>query len=123
MSLDLKPGATTDGLPTIALGGRTYFVPRATLRSRISAASLLPKINAVVKRLPTAEQLKNGQLPEFGEGDFDPLLEIVRQALLPLYPALTRDDLLDQPIELTELMDAMPVITEQSRGRRSVSGE
>jgi hypothetical protein len=123
MSLDLKPGAVTDGLPKITLGGAAYFVPRMTLRARIAVTSMMPKLTAVIKRLPTAEQLARGELPEFADGDFDPLLDMVRQALLPLYPSLTREDLLDQPIDLIDLMDAMPVITEQGRGRRSASGE
>ena len=123
MSLELKEGANTEGLPTISLGGTPYFIPRLSLRSRIAIATLLPKLNAVIKRMPTKDEIIAGVLPQINEGDFDALIDVVRHALSDLYPKATRDDILDIPMDVIELLNVTPVIIAQGSSRRVAAGE
>ena len=65
--------------------------------------------------------IKPGSVPDIDDAEFMPWLEMIRQALLPLYPDLTLEDLLDAPIGLDELLAAVPVITAQTSSRRAAA--
>lgn len=118
MGFDVKDGAETEGLPHIELGGRRFFVPRATLRQTIGLAAMMPKVNATLKKFPTEI---GSEPPAFEETDFDPLIEVIRRALSPLYPSLTKEDLLDSPIDIADLISAIPVISKQASSSRSAA--
>jgi hypothetical protein len=119
MSLELKSGAETAGLPTITLGGEAFYIARLPLRRILAIVGLLPKVNATLAKLP---KVLAGEV-EFGDSDYAPVLETVRQALLPLYPGATADDLLDRPIVLAEINAAIPVIVAQGSSGSAPSGE
>lgn len=120
MALSLKEGVDTTDLPTITLAGKAYFVPRASLRTVLALVAIAPKADAAVAKLPTLAQINEPGfiMPEFSETEFFPLVDAVRIALLPIYPTITREDLLAEDIDLDELIAARPVINKQSSSRR-----
>jgi hypothetical protein len=111
MPFTLKEGAETSGLPTISLAGEAYFVARLPLRRTIAIAALMPKVTPALQKVAAGAG---------DDADFAPMIEVVRQALLPLYPGLTSDELLDLPIDIGELDAALPVIVSQASSRRAV---
>ena len=55
------------------------------------------------------------------EEDYFVLVDVVRHGLAKLYPAVSREILLDQTIELSELFSAYPVIVAQGTSRRAAT--
>jgi hypothetical protein len=132
MPLVLKDGAETAGLPTIKLGGKDYFVARQRLRDIIVHTTMGPRIEAVMRKFHhnsdvAAARLKGDAAAaamEVSDADIEPLITVVWQGLLPLYPSVTRDDLLDDEIDILDLFNALAVIQRQSTSRRaSAAGE
>lgn len=105
MSLELDANVDKDRSRTIVLAGKEWIVCPLPLRQVIAIGPLLAKCRGV-----SADTLA----PE----TFDPMIEVVERALKKAYPGVTRDDLLDLPISLGELMEAITVIVEQSGGKR-----
>lgn len=123
MRFELKAGAETEGLPTITLAGESYFIARQPLRHRIAAAMLLPKIRSIIGRLPKEDEVSADTVVTFDEADYMVLVDFVRHGLAPLYPDITREALLDAPIEFEELFAAWPVVLAQGASRRHAAGE
>jgi hypothetical protein len=123
MSLELKEGAETEGLPTITLDGEPYFVARLPLRSRIGITAVLPKIGEAIKKLPGIDAIQAGATVEFPEDVSLAFVDVIYFGLKPLYPKITREDVLDIPTDLLELMAAIPIIAAQGRSRRIPAGE
>lgn len=123
MVLKLKEGAETEGLPTINLAGLPYHVGSLRLRERIAVAALAPRVKAIVAKLPSAEEMKQGATATMSEDDYLILVDVIRHGLVKLYPAVTRDSLLDEQIDLNELFAAYPVIVAQGTSRRASTGE
>lgn len=119
MSLEIKAGAVTEGLPQIQLAGVPYFVAKLPLRARIAIATLAPKVKAILERFPSKEALEAGAVVNIPEEDYLLLVEIARHGLATLYPTITRDDLLNEPIDFDELFAAYPVIINQGMSRRA----
>jgi hypothetical protein len=119
MSLELKEGAETTGLPTITLAGKPYYIARLVLREIIAVSVLMPKVSATLQKFPkTKEEIATATLT-FEDGDFEPMIDLVRCGLRRLYPAVTREILLEMEIEIIELVTAVHVIVEQSGGKRT----
>ena len=123
MPFKIKQDAETEGLPTITLGGRSYFVARLPLRHRINISLLMPRLQSFMKGFPKPEEIKAGAVFEFAEEHYRVLIDIVSNGLLKLYPAATRDALLDEEIEFEELFAAWPVVVQQAASRRAAAGE
>ena len=122
MPLVLKEDADTEGLPTITLAGESYFVPRLRLRERIVISGLAPKVKAIADRVK-AIAAEGGERLHLSEEEYDVLIEVVRLGLVKLYPSVTSEDLLDEPIDFEELFAAYPVIILQGSSRRAGAGE
>ena len=123
MPLSLKDGASIEGLPTITLAGKPYYVTRLRLRERIPIATLAKKVKAIVEKLPTKEALAGGAEIGLTDDDYLTLVEVIRLSLVALYPSVTTDDLLNEEVEFDELFAAYPTIIAQGTSRRAPAGE
>lgn len=123
-----KPASDIDdyqlsALPMITLAGDSYWIARLPLRHRIAVSLLMPKIKAIIERFPRPEDIKAGATVEISEDDYNVLIDLVSHGLRKLYPAATREALLDEPIAFEELFAAWPVIVQQAASRRPAAGE
>lgn len=93
------------GARNVRLGGRDWLVAPLSLRQIIAIADFVPKLSAL-----TADTLSGERLA--------PLAEVLWHGLRRAHPRLTRDEFLDLPITIAELVAALPVVIEQAGGRR-----
>lgn len=94
--------AEKDAAPKITIGGQTFSIPL-----------MAPRQNR--KLVPAAAQF--GTMLSGGvvdEDQFDRLLALVQVGISRAHPEITLDDLLDMPITLPEMVDALSVIFEQT---------
>jgi hypothetical protein len=106
MAYDVDPACDTPRCKTITLGGRDFLVAPLPLRHVLAIADLIPKLAGI-----SIENMRGAM--------FEPIVDLVHRGLLRTYPSLTRDDLLDLPITLTELFEATPIVIGQAGGRRA----
>lgn len=116
MSMAMKEGADTEGLPTIKLGSTEFFIAKPRLRNRIAMASLMGKVKAVSDRIAA---LGKDAVSSLEEADMMPIILVVRESLRPLYPDITTDDLLDSDAELDDFNEALGPIMQQATSRRA----
>ncbi len=76
-----------------------------SLRQILAIADYVPKLSGI-----TAENMSGERLA--------PLAEVLWHGLRRAHPKLTREEFLDLPIPLGELVLALPVVIEQAGGRR-----
>ena len=97
---------------TVRLAGRDFYIAPLSLRQILAIADHVPKLSGI-----TAETMSGERLT--------PLAEVLWQGLRRAHPKLTRDEFLDLPIPLGELVAALPVVIEQAGGKRieAVAGE
>jgi hypothetical protein len=102
----LEPDANLDKstAKTITLAGKEYFVAPLPLRQVLAMADLLPKLKDI-----TIENMSGTM--------FEPVIDLVQRSLLRVYPAVTKEDLLDMTITISELIAAIPVVIEQAGGK------
>lgn len=101
----------TDGAPCIKLGGRSWPVPVLAARQNRIIDPL------IVSLLPVFQEWEAGKaqtLSKFGPAQYEALQEIAFQALRRAHPELTRDQFLDLPVTLPELVAAFAVIAQQT---------
>jgi hypothetical protein len=94
------------GVRNVHLGGRKWAVAPLSLRQILAIADFVPKLSAI-----TTESLSGERLA--------PLAEVLWHGLRRAHPRLTRDEFLDLPITIAELVAALPVVIEQAGGRRT----
>jgi hypothetical protein len=90
---------------TVRLGGRDWAIAPLSLRQILAIADFVPKLSGI-----GADNLSGERLT--------PLAEVLWHALRRAHPRLTRDEFLDLPITIAELVAALPVVIEQAGGRR-----
>ena len=95
---------------TVRLGGREWVVAPLSLRQILAIADFVPKLSTVGVDSLSGERLA-------------PLAEVLWHGLRRAHPRLTRDEFLDLPITIAELVAALPVVIEQAGGRRVEAGE
>ncbi len=105
MSIDCDETLDLARARTVRLGGRDWFIAPLSLRQIIAIADFVPKLSAL-----SNEQLSSERLV--------PLAEVLWHGLRRAHPRLTRDEFLDLPITITELIAALPVVIEQAGGQR-----
>jgi len=93
------------GAKTVRLGGREWTVAPLSLRQILAIADFVPKLSAIGVDSLSGERLA-------------PLAEVLWHGLRRAHPRLTRDEFLDLPITIAELVAALPVVIEQAGGRR-----
>lgn len=90
-------------------GGKEYLIAPFTLRRIKKVASIAPK----VMRLDAHEM---------SEQTLDPFVEVIWQGLLGAYPKVTRDEVEDLPMTMTEINAAVDIILEQMGGQKKLNG-
>lgn len=112
MSLDLDPACDLSRAKKITLAGQEYFIAPLSLRNVLALPALSPKLQQIDMKNVTGEM-------------FDPVVELIVRGLSRAYPKITKDNLLDMPIDIIELLDAVPIIMQQAGGqqRDSAAGE
>ena len=105
MSYDADAACDKPRCKEIKLGGRDFYVAPLPLRRILAIAEVMPKLSGL-----TAQTINKDSL--------DAVIDLVHAGLAKAHPNLTRDELLDLPVTLTELIDAVPVVIEQAGGRK-----
>lgn len=102
---------TFEDAPKITLGGKAFPVP-------VLAAKQNRLIDPLILRLlPLFSEWQKDRiaaLVKLGEKEYDALIEISYQAIKRAQPEWTRDQFLDLPVTLPELIAAFPVIAQQT---------
>lgn len=110
-----------DGAPRITLGGKEWPVPQLVARQNKIIDPLIISLLPVFTQWETD---KAGALTKLGAKEYDSLIEIAFQAIRKASPEITRDQFLDLPITLPELIGAFSVIAQQTGVfQRGVPGE
>jgi hypothetical protein len=105
VSLDLDESIDLSSARIVRLAGRDFYVPPLSLRQILAIADHVPKLPGL-----TADNMSGERLT--------PLVEVLWHGLRRAHPRLTRDEFLDLPIPLGELVAALPVVIEQAGGRK-----
>jgi hypothetical protein len=106
VSLDLDESLDLGAARTVRLAGRDFYIAPLSLRQILAIADHVPKLSGI-----TAETMSGERLT--------PLAEVLWHGLRRAHPKLTRDEFLDLPIPLGELVAALPVVIEQAGGRKA----
>jgi hypothetical protein len=101
----------TDGAPTVALGGQVWPVPMLAARQNRVIDPLILSLLPVFSEWQTD---KAAALSMLNAKHYDALQEIAFQAILRAHPKFTREQFLDLPVTLPELIAAFPVIAQQT---------
>lgn len=111
MPLELDPNLDKDRAKTIKLDGKDFYIAPLPLRQVLAMAALLPKLKHLQEK-PPAEAAEL-----FSQESIDPVLDMLVVGLKKAYPTVTRDDLLDMPIGIDEMVAAIPVVISQAGGK------
>jgi hypothetical protein len=115
MPLDLDPNVDRGTAKVLALGGREFLVAPLPLRQVIALGGLLPAMRESI----AAIQSNGGALTlEL----FAPIVDVLVCAFKKAHPTITRDDLLDLPIHVDEMLLAVPAIVAQAGGKPADPG-
>lgn len=105
MSLEHDDSVDLSCARSVRLAGRDFHVAPLSLRQILAIADFVPKLSAV-----GADNLSSARLA--------PLAEVLWHGLRRAHPKLTREEFLDLPITIGELVAALPVVIEQAGGRK-----
>lgn len=109
MSLEINESLDLAAARMVRLAGRDFYIAPLSLRQILAIADHVPKLSGI-----TAETMSGERLT--------PLVEVLWQGLRRAHPRLTRDEFLDLPIPLGELISALPVVIEQAGGKQVEMG-
>jgi hypothetical protein len=101
----------TDGAPNVTLGGKEWPIPLLAARQN---KIIDPLILSLLPIFAQWQSDKAAALAQLGSVQYDALLEIAFIALKRAHPELTRDQFLDMPITLPELIGAFNIIAQQT---------
>lgn len=77
----------------------------------------------MIRLLPLFTQKAEKGVPSLSNEDYESLQEIIFQAISKASPDLTREQFLELPVTLAEMMTALPIIAEQTGLFAKHSGE
>ena len=97
--------------PVVTLAGREWFVPALAMRQ---ARVVVPALMRVMPLLGRMQGGDGAAMAGLSEDHFDNIIAIVHAALTRAYPDLTREEFLDLPASMTELIAALGVVTRQT---------
>jgi hypothetical protein len=89
----------------VRLAGHDFYVAPLSLRQILAIADYVPKLSGIGVENLSGERLI-------------PLAEVLWHGLRRAHPKLARDEFLDLPITIAELVAALPVVIEQAGGRK-----
>jgi len=101
----------TDGVPTVTLGGKAWPVPMLAARQNKIIDPLILSLLPIFAEWQTD---KAGALAKIGAVQYDALLEIGFQAIRRAHPDVAREQFLDMPVTLPELIAAFTIIAQQT---------
>jgi hypothetical protein len=104
VSLDLDDTVDLAAARTVRLAGRDFHVAPLSLRQILAIADYVPKLSGIGTDAISGERLT-------------PLAEVLWHGLRRAHPRLSRDEFLDLPITVAELVAALPTVIEQAGGR------
>jgi hypothetical protein len=90
----------------VRLGGHDFHVAPLSLRQILAIADHVPKLSTITPDALSGERLA-------------PLVDVLWHGLRRAHPTLTRDEFLDLPVTIAELVAALPVVIEQAGGRKA----
>jgi hypothetical protein len=90
----------------VRLAGRDFHIAPLSLRQILAIADYVPRLSGITAENTSGERLT-------------PLAEVVWHGLRRVHPKLTREEFLDLPITIAELVGALPVVIEQAGGRKA----
>jgi hypothetical protein len=105
VSLDHDESIDLSAARLVRLAGHDFYIAPLSLRQILAIADHVPKLSGITAETMSGERLS-------------PLAEVLWQGLRRAHPKLTRDEFLDLPIPLGELVAALPVVIEQAGGKR-----
>jgi hypothetical protein len=98
-----------EAAPKITLGEHTYAIPMlAPRQNRI----VIPKLLALMKQM-AGEDGKTINPLALDTASYDELLDLTWVAITRAQPTLTKDEFLDRPVTLMELITGMDVVAKQ----------
>jgi hypothetical protein len=100
-----------DGAPIITIGGKSWPVPVLAARQNRIIDPLILSLLPIFSQWQTD---KTAALTKLGAKEYDALIEIAFQAIRRAAPEVTRDQFLDLPVTLPELVSAFSVIAQQT---------
>jgi hypothetical protein len=101
----------TDGAPNITVGGKDWPVPiLAAKQNKI----IDPLILSLIPLFAEWQTNKAAALAKLGSKEYDALQEISFQAIRRAHPEFTREQFLDLPVTLPELISAFPIVARQT---------
>jgi hypothetical protein len=101
----------TDGAPCVALGGQLWPVPVLAARQNRVIDPLILSLLPVFQEWQTD---KAAALAKFSASHYEALQEIAFHAIRRARPELSREEFLNLPVTLPELVAAFPVIARQT---------
>lgn len=93
--------AAYEDTPKVTLAGQEFPIPL-----------MAPRQNRIL--VPALMRMKNITKDELTTEQYDDFVLIIATALTRAHPDTTRDDVLDMPITVAEMMLAIPVIAQQT---------
>jgi hypothetical protein len=109
LSLEIDESLDLSAARLVRLAGRDFYIAPLSLRQILAIADHVPKLSGITTENMSGERLT-------------PLAEVLWHGLRRAHPKLTRDEFLDLPIPLGELVAALPVVIEQAGGRKVETG-
>jgi len=101
----------TERAPAVSLGGKSWPVPQLVAKQNKIIDPLILSLLPVFGEWQTD---KAAALAKLGSVQYEALQEIAFQAIRRAHPELTREQFLDLPVTLPELVAAFPVIAQQT---------
>jgi hypothetical protein len=98
-----------EAAPKITLGKHTYAIPMLAPRQN---RLVVPKLLAMMKQM-TGDDGKTPSALALDTASYDELLDLTWVAITRAQPTLTKEEFLDRPVTLMELIVAMDVISQQ----------
>lgn len=101
----------TNSAPTVSLGGRIWPIPLLAARQN---KIIDPLILSVLPLFSEWQTNKRAALSKLDAAHYAALQEIAFHAILRAHPEITREQFLDLPVSLPELIGAFAVIAQQT---------
>jgi hypothetical protein len=100
-----------DNAPAIILGGKKWLIP---LLSAKQNKLIDPLILSLLPVFSQWESHKSEAISKLGSEQYNALLEIAFQAIRRAQPDETREQFMERPVTLPELVAAFPIIAQQT---------
>jgi hypothetical protein len=90
----------------VTLAGQTFYIAPLSLRQVLAIADFVPKLGEVKAADLSGEKLM-------------PMIEVLWHGLRRVHKNLGKDELMDMPIRIDEVVKALPTVIEQAGGAKA----